>query len=206
MTRDELRAIQGITEEQINAIMQLHGRDSQASAAREQNLQQQLDTAQNGLSALGALTPEQAVQQIATLNSQLAAQQAQYRLEGILHRAAREAGAVDEDDVIALIPNRDALLQSQNQDSDAAAAVAALKAKKTYLFRQAEATPPPADQDAQTPPPAAKPGIVVPKPNTPPPTATSVGDFAKMSGQQRMDLRSKDPHLFEQLVKQLRQH
>ena len=93
MTRDELRAIQGITEEQINAIMQLHGRDSQASAAREQNLQQQLDTAQNGLSALGALTPEQAVQQIATLNSQLAAQQAQYRLEKLCGFTQKTAAA-----------------------------------------------------------------------------------------------------------------
>ena len=48
MKRDDLRAIEGLTEEQINAVMRLHGLDEAAHQATVQGLQAQLTTAQIG--------------------------------------------------------------------------------------------------------------------------------------------------------------
>ena len=51
MKREDLRAIEGLTEEQINQIMRLHGQDETAHQATVQGLQAQLTTAQKGLAA-----------------------------------------------------------------------------------------------------------------------------------------------------------
>lgn len=52
MKREDLRAIEGLTEEQINQIMRLHGQDETAHQATVQGLQAQLTTAQQGLAIL----------------------------------------------------------------------------------------------------------------------------------------------------------
>ena len=49
MKREDLRAIEGLTDAQVDAIMALAGRDSTAAHAREDALQQQLTAAQQGL-------------------------------------------------------------------------------------------------------------------------------------------------------------
>lgn len=51
MRREDLRAIEGLTEEQINEIMRLHGQDAATYQATVQGLQAQLATAQQGLAA-----------------------------------------------------------------------------------------------------------------------------------------------------------
>ena len=51
MKREDLKAIEGLTEEQINAVMRLHGLDAAAHQATVQGLQAQLATAQQGLAA-----------------------------------------------------------------------------------------------------------------------------------------------------------
>ena len=49
MKREDLRAIEGLSEAQVDAVMTLAGRDSAAAHSREEALQQQLNAAQQGL-------------------------------------------------------------------------------------------------------------------------------------------------------------
>lgn len=72
--------------------------------------------------------------QITDLTNRLTTQAAEYTFSGVLRTAAREAGALDEEDVIALLPNRATLRDSRNQSEDVKAAFADLKAAKPYLF------------------------------------------------------------------------
>lgn len=201
MTREELRAIEGITDAQVDAVMALYGRDNQAWQAERQGLQTQLATATNGLAAFGDTTPEsigQLRQQVQQLQNQMTEQQAQYAFTAVLRSAAHEAGAVNDDDVIALLPGKDTLRTSQNQAADVAAALTALKTSKPYLFAP--------EESPTEPQPAANgkgPGIVVPKPR---PTAggePKLKDFLDMSGIQRMELRAKNPALFQTLMQEL---
>lgn len=198
MTREELRAIEGMTDEQINAIMALHGRDTNAANAERDALQTQLNTAQQGLAAFEGVDVNDLRGQITTLRGQLSEQAQRYAFDSVLRREARAAGALDEDDVIALLPGQDNLRASQDQSADVAAAFTALKSKKPYLFKAADPEPQPQPQ----PEPARK--VVVPKPKTPGSDQTTVADFALMSGIQRMELRAKNPTLFQQLMSELR--
>lgn len=200
MTRDDLARIEGLTPEQINEIMRLHGQDVQAANTEKatlttqiNNLQAQLTTAQNGLKAFEGVDVNALQGQITSLNNQLAAQAATFAFEGTLRRAAREAQAVNEDDVIALLPNRDALQASANQDADIKAAIDALRTAKPYLF-QAAPQDPPADP---------KPPIVTPKPRSPQGGDPKLDEFLLMSGIQRMELKAKNPALFAQLMQEL---
>lgn len=200
MTREDLDKIEGLTPEQKNEIMRLHGLDVQGWNAEKatlntqvQNLQTQLTTAQNGLKAFEGVDVNALQTQISNLNNQLAAQAAGFAFEGILRRAAREARAINEDDVIALLPNREALQTSTNQDADVKAAMDTLRTQKPYLF-QADNPEPPAE---------TKPPIVTPKPRSPQNGDPSVDDFLYMSGIQRMELKAKNPALFYQLMQQV---
>ena len=57
MKREDLRSIEGMTDAQVDAVMALAGRDSTAAHAREEQLQQQLTIAQQGLAAFGTQKP-----------------------------------------------------------------------------------------------------------------------------------------------------
>ena len=85
----------------------------------------------------------------------------------MLRAAAHEAGALDENDAIALLPNRATLRESKNQAEDVKQAFADLKSRKPYLFQQGA----PAPQDGAGPQPGAEPQeptnpIIVPKPRS----------------------------------------
>lgn len=201
MTREDLDKIEGLTPEQKNEIMRLHGLDVQAWNGEKstlnttvQNLQVQLDTAQTGLKAFEGVDVNALQGQIAQLNTQLKAQADAFAFEGILRRAAREANAVNEDDVIALLPNRDALQKSTNQDADVKAAMEKLRTDKPYLFQATD--PEPNDNNG-------KPPIITPKPRSPQGGAPTLEEFMYMNGTQRMALKTKDPALFHQLAQQL---
>lgn len=200
MKREDLERIEGMTPEQINEVMRLHGLDVQSANTERatlqtqiDNLQTQLSTAQQGLKAFEGVDVNALQGQIANLNSQLAEQAATFAFEGTLRRAAREAQAVNEDDVIALLPNRDALRKSTNQDADVKTAIEALRTAKPYLFH-VEPQDPPADP---------KPPIVTPKPRAPQGGDPSLDEFLLMSGIQRMELNAKNPALFQQLMQEL---
>jgi hypothetical protein len=205
MKREDLRAIEGLTEEQINEIMRLHGQDAAAHQATVQGLQAQLTTAQQGLAAFEGVDVNDLRSQISDLTNQLTQQAAEFAFTGVLRAAAHEAGALDEEDAITLLPNRATLRDSKNQAEDVKNAFAALKTHKPYLFQQGS----PAPQDSGTDPqpgnePQGNP-IIVPKPRSQGGSAQpSLQEFLQMSGAERMALRTRNPALFQQLSAQIR--
>ena len=205
MRREDLRAIEGLTEEQINEIMRLHGQDAATYQANLQSLQAQLTTAQQGLAAFDGVDINELHGQITNLTNQLAAQAAEYAFNDVLRSAAREAGALDEADAITLLPDRATLRDSKNQAEDVKQAFADLKAHKPYLF---QSSPAPADDTTDPQPGQEEPQgspIVIPKPRNQGGNAQpTLAEFLKMTGAERMALRTRNPALFQQLSAQIR--
>lgn len=201
MKREDLKAIEGLTEEQINAVMRLHGLDAAAHQATVQGLQAQLATAQQGLAAFDGVDVNDLRSQITNLTNQLSQQAAEFAFNGVLRAAAHEAGALDENDAIALLPNRATLRESKNQAEDVKQAFVDLKSRKPYLFQQGA----PAPQDGAGPQPGAEPQeptnpIIVPKPRSQGGNAQpTLQEFLAMTGAERMALRTRNPALFQQL-------
>ena len=201
MKREDLRAIEGLTEEQINAVMRLHGLDAAAHQATVQGLQAQLATAQQGLAAFDGVDVNDLRSQITNLTNQLSQQAAEFAFNGVLRAAAHEAGALDENDAIALLPNRATLRDSKNQAEDVKQAFADLKSRKPYLFQQG--APAPQDGAGPEPQPGNEPQgnpIIIPKPRSQGSNAQpTLQEFLQMTGAERMALRTRNPALFQQL-------
>ena len=201
MRREDLRAIEGLTEEQINAVMRLHGLDAAAHQATVQGLQAQLATAQQGLAAFDGVDVNDLRSQITNLTNQLSQQAAEFAFNGVLRAAAHEAGALDENDAIALLPNRATLRESKNQAEDVKQAFADLKSRKPYLFQQG--APAPQDGAGPEPQPGNEPQgnpIIIPKPRSQGGNAQpTLQEFLQMTGAERMALRTRNPALFQQL-------
>lgn len=201
MKREDLKAIEGLTEEQINAVMRLHGLDAAAHQATVQGLQAQLATAQQGLAAFDGVDINDLRSQITNLTNQLSQQAAEFAFNGVLRAAAHEAGALDENDAIALLPNRATLRESKNQAEDVKQAFADLKSRKPYLFQQG--APAPQDGAGPEPQPGNEPQgnpIIVPKPRSQGGNAQpTLQEFLQMTGAERMALRTRNPALFQQL-------
>lgn len=201
MKREDLKAIEGLTEEQINAVMRLHGLDAAAHQATVQGLMAQLATAQQGLAAFDGVDVNDLRSQITNLTNQLSQQAAEFAFNGVLRAAAHEAGALDENDAIALLPNRATLRESKNQAEDVKQAFADLKSRKPYLFQQGA----PAPQDGAGPEPQPGNGpqgnpIIIPKPRSQGGNAQpTLQEFLAMTGAERMALRTRNPALFQQL-------
>lgn len=201
MRREDLRAIEGMTEEQVEAVMRLHGQDEAAHNTTVQGLQAQLATAQQGLAAFDGVDINDLRSQITNLTNQLSQQAAEFTFTGVLRAAAHEAGALDENDAIALLPNRATLRESKNQAEEVKQAFADLKSRKPYLFQQGA----PAPQDGAGPQPGAEPQeptnpIIVPKPRSQGGNAQpTLQEFLQMTGAERMALRTRNPALFQQL-------
>lgn len=201
MRREDLRAIEGLTEEQINEIMRLHGQDEAAHQVTVQGLQAQLTTAQQGLAAFDGVDVEALRGQITSLTQQMQEQAAEFAFNGVLRAAAHEAGALDDDDVIALLPNRATLRESKNQAEDVKQAFTNLKSRKPYLFQQG--APAPQDGAGPEPPLGNEPQgnpIIIPKPRSQGGSAQpTLQEFLQMTGAERMALRTRNPALFQQL-------
>ena len=201
MKREDLKAIEGLTEEQINAVMRLHGLDAAAHQATVQGLQAQLATAQQGLAAFDGVYVNDLRSQITNLTNQLSQQAAEFAFNGVLRAAAHEAGALDENDAIALLPNRATLRESKNQAEDVKQAFADLKSRKPYLFQQG--APAPQDGAGPEPQPGNEPQgnpIIIPKPRSQGGSAQpTLQEFLQMTGAERMALRTRNPALFQQL-------
>lgn len=201
MKREDLRAIEGLTEEQINEIMRLHGQDEATHQTTVQGLQAQLATAQQGLAAFDGVDINDLRSQITNLTNQLSQQAAEFTFTGVLRAAAHEAGALDENDAIALLPNRATLRESKNQAEDVKQAFADLKSRKPYLFQQG--APAPQDGAGPEPQPDNEPQgspIIIPKPRSQGGSAQpTLQEFLQMTGAERMALRTRNPALFQQL-------
>lgn len=200
MRREDLRAIEGMTDAQIDAVMALHGQDEAAHRTQVNGLQQQLSTAQQGLKAFEGVDVNDLRTQISTLQQRLDAQAAEYTFNGVLSNAARTAGALSEEDVIALLPGKDALRSSKNQSEDVKAAMDQLKTAKPYLFNAAPAAAEADPEEADDSDP-----IVIPKPRPKAGSSTpNISDFINMTGAERMALRTKNPALYQQLANAVR--
>lgn len=204
MRREDLRAIEGLTDAQVDAVMALAGRDSSAAHTREEQLQQQLTAAQQGLAAFGTQKPSDlaaALQQVQQLQTQLSEQAADFRFRDFARNAAQDAGAIDADDVINLLEQDAALKGSSNLDADIRAAVDRMKTQtKPHWFNKTSETTP---QDNG----AGGRKVVVPKPNNNQPAPgqdPTAADFAVMDYMARMELKAKNPTLFEDLCARTR--
>lgn len=201
MRREDLRAIEGMTEEQVEAVMRLHGQDEAAHNTTVQGLRAQLTSVQQSLAAFDGVDVNDLRSQITNLTNQLSQQAAEFAFNGVLRAAAHEAGALDENDAIALLPNRATLRESKNQAEDVKQAFADLKSRKPYLFQQGA----PAPQDGAGPQPGAEPQepanpIIIPKPRSQGGSAQpTLQEFLQMTGAERMALRTRNPALFQQL-------
>lgn len=201
MRREDLRAIEGMTEEQVEAVMRLHGQDEAAHNTTVQGLQAQLTSVRQSLAAFDGVDVNDLRSQITNLTNQLSQQAAEFAFNGVLRAAAHEAGALDENDAIALLPNRATLRESKNQAEDVKQAFADLKSRKPYLFQQGA----PAPQDGAGPQPGAEPQepanpIIIPKPRSQGGSAQpTLQEFLQMTGAERMALRTRNPALFQQL-------
>lgn len=205
MKREDLRAIEGLTEEQINEIMRLHGQDAAAHQATVQGLQAQLTTAQQGLAAFEGVDVNDLRSQISDLTNQLTQQAAEFAFTGVLRAAAHEAGALDEEDAIMLLPNRATLRDSKNQAEDVKNAFAALKSHKPYLFQQEDPAGQDGDNHEQDQDQLGTPPIIIPKPRAQGGNAQpNLNEFLAMTGAERMALRTRNPALFQQLSAQIR--
>lgn len=196
MRREDLRAIEGMTPEMVDAVMQLAGQDRTAANTREEQLRTQLEAAQSAQTA--------AQQQVTTLQTQLNAQQSEYRLRDLIRAAASGAGAYDEDDVIGALLNDDSIKTAQDQATAINAAVEQLKSGKPHWFRQTPAAP---EQDEQPAEPAQQSRkVVVPKPVSAGKTEEdpTVQDFAMMDYLARMRLKATNPTLYAALCEALR--
>ena len=108
MKREDLRSIEGLTDAQVDAVMVLAGRDSTAAHAREEQLQQQLTAAQQGLAAFGTQKPADlaaALQQVQQLQTQLDQQAADFRGgPGKGHPGALPPGVAGAQDGLLSVP------------------------------------------------------------------------------------------------------
>lgn len=205
MKREDLRAIEGMTDAQVDAVMALAGKDSTAAHTREEQLQQQLTAAQNGLAAFGTQKPADlaaALQQVQQLQTQLDQQAADFRFRDFARNAAQDAGAIDADDVINLLEQNAALKASTNLDADIRAAVEKLKTqtKPHWFNKTSETNPPEGGQSGRK--------VVVPPPNNSkaaPGQDPTLADFAMMDYMARMELKAKNPTLFADLCAKTKQ-
>lgn len=203
MRREDLRAIEGLTDAQVDAVMALAGRDSTAAHTREEQLQQQLTAAQQGLAAFGTQKPTDlaaALQQVQQLQTQLQTQAADFRFRDFARNAAQDAGAIDAEDVINLLEQNAALKSSNNMDADIRAAVETLKTQtKPHWFKTSDPNP-------QGPGTSSR-KVVVPPPNNNQPNPgkdPTAADFAMMDYMARMELKAKNPTLFADLCAKTR--
>lgn len=203
MRREDLRAIEGMTEAQVEAVMGLYAQDEQNHQSAVQQLQQQLDTAKNGLKAFEGVDVPGLQQQVKDLTEKMERQSAAFAFDTDLRKAAREARARSEDDVIALLPDKDKLQASKNRSADLAAAMAGLQQAKPYLF-ETDNTQQQFQQGAQPGQPPVPPIVIGrPRPQGGGQEPT-LAEFLKMSGAERIALRTRNPALFQQLSDEVR--
>ena len=108
-----------------------------------------------------------------------------------------------EDDVIALLPDKDKLQASKNRSADLAAAMAGLQQAKPYLF-ETDNTQQQFQQGAQPGQPPVPPIVIGrPRPQGGGQEPT-LAEFLKMSGAERIALRTRNPALFQQLSDEVR--
>ena len=122
MKRDELKAIEGLTDTQIDAIMALHGKDSTAWNTR-------LKTAEDTAAKFKDVDLDALNKQI----QDLTAEKAQIIYDGTVTRAIEKAGGRSVKAIRALL-DEDTLRKSQTLEADLTAAIEEVKKKNDWAF------------------------------------------------------------------------
>lgn len=141
MKREEVRSrIQGITDEQLDWLMNENGRDVTAEKTRAANLQTQvndltaqLNTAKDGLKAFEGVDVADLRGQITALQNQLTAQADAYAFDTVLDGAIRDARGRDVKAIRGML-DVEALRKSKDRTSDIKAAVEAIAKEKEWAF------------------------------------------------------------------------
>ena len=150
MKTEELKAL-GLDQAQIDAVMKQNGADVEAEKAktvaaeadRDQH-KEKLETAEASLETFKDVDPAELNKTIADLKDELktkddtyAAEKAEREFNAKLEGVITELGGKNPKAITALI-DRDALMQSKNQDADIKTAFESLKEKEAYLFGSTE--------------------------------------------------------------------
>ena len=147
MKREDVKnKIPGITDEQLDWLMQENGSDITREKSAANALQAQVDsltaqvaTAQDGLKAFGAHKPEDfaaAQQQIAQLQQQMKDQADSYAFDSALDGAIRDAKGRDVKAIRGML-DLDRLKSSKDRGADIQAALKALAEEKAWAFEAA---------------------------------------------------------------------
>ena len=141
MKREDVKnKIPGITDEQLDWLMQENGSDITREKSAANALQAQVATAQDGLKAFGAHKPEDfaaAQQQIAQLQQQMKEQADGYAFDSALNGAIRDAKGRDVKAIRGML-DLDRLKSSKDRGADIQAALKALAEEKAWAFEAAE--------------------------------------------------------------------
>ena len=144
MKREDVKnKIPGITDEQLDWLMQENGADITREKSAANALQAQVDsltaqvaTAQDGLKAFGEHKPEDfaaAQQQIAQLQQQMKEQADGYAFDSALNGAIRDAKGRDVKAIRGML-DLDRLKSSKDRSADIQAALKALAEEKAWAF------------------------------------------------------------------------
>lgn len=141
MKREDVKArIPGITDEQLQWLMDENGRDVSAekrktTAAQEQaaTLTSQLQTAQDGLKAFEGVDVDALRGEITTLRDKLDEQAAAYAFDAALDAAIRDARGRNIKAIRGML-DLDALRESNNRTADITAALESLARDSAWAF------------------------------------------------------------------------
>lgn len=202
MKREHLKEL-GLTDEQVNSVMGLHGQTvtelnkTLATAEQERDqFKEQLDSNQTELDALkeSAKGDEELTQQLADLQSKFDAVKsdsetklAEQQKDFAIKLALKEANALDEEIVLGQL-DKDTIKVVDGKLQGFEEQLKGLQESKSFLFQEAKDPEP-------TPP---TPTIVTP--GNPAGSITPSYDLAKMSYQEVAKLKQEQPEVFKQLT------
>ncbi|HHZ8367221.1 TPA: phage scaffolding protein [Enterococcus faecium] len=204
MKREQLKDL-GLTDEQVNSVMGIHGQTvtelnkNLATAEQERDqFKEQLDSNQTELDALkeSAKGDEELTQQLADLQSKFDAVKsdsetklAEQQKDFAIKLALKEANALDEEIVLGQL-DKDTIKVVDGKLQGFEEQLKGLQESKSFLFQEAKDPEP-------TPP---TPTIVTP--GNPAGSITPSYDLAKMSYQEVAKLKQEQPEVFKQLTQQ----
>lgn len=136
MKRDELKEL-GLTDEQIDAVMRVHGQEIQAEQAKTAEALQRTTDAENKLKAFDGVDIDALNKEI----DELKAEKASYLFNGKIKDAIQTAGGRSVKAISALLDIDALKALTEGQDEAIAKAVADAKEQNSWAFTTAETKP-----------------------------------------------------------------
>lgn len=140
MKREFLKAIETLTDEQIDSIMAEHGKDIETWKQSNASLQKQLLDTQNALKAFDGVNVDELKGQISTLTQQMQAKADEYAKELADRDFMDSVKTIAMDynprklQAVMSLMDMETLKASKNQEADIKAEFEKIKASDPYLF------------------------------------------------------------------------